>query len=166
MKNTIIQNKKPKYYSFFSKRKKYFTDFINNKKDFDYKKRLKRINSSFSPESNYSFDKRLLKNFSFNNILYNSTLFSNNKTTNRNNLYRTKIKLSYKKSFFKDKININGKIFPNRKLYRFTSDLHAYEKIVDLKKLSEKYSKKEKKYEEDLENENKNILYIFYYYII
>ena len=162
MKSTIIQNKNPKYYSFFSKRKKYFTDFINNKKDFDYKKRLKRINSSFSPESNYSFDKKLLKNFSFNNILYNSTLFSNNKTTNRNNLYRTKIKLSYKKSFFKDKININGKIFPNRKLYRFTSDLHAYEKIVDLKKLSEKYSKKEKKYEEDLENENKNIFNKFY----
>ena len=161
MRNIIIQNKKPKFYSFLSKRKQYFTDFINTKKDIDYKKRLRRISSSFSPESNYSFDKKLLKDFS-DNILYNFSLFSKNKTTNRNNLYKTKTKLTYKKSFFKDKININGKIFPNRKLYRFISDLHAYEKIVDLKELSEKYSEKEKKYEEDLENKNINLFNKFY----
>ena len=160
-KNTIIQNKKPKYFS-FTKRKKYVTDFINIRKDFDYKKRLKRINSSFSPKSNYSFDKKLLRDFSSNNILCNSSLFSKNKTTNRNNLYKTKIKLSYKKSFFKNKINFNGKIFPNRKLYRFILDLHAYDKIVDLKKLSEKYDKKEKKFEEDLEIENIKIFNKFY----
>ena len=160
-KNQIFQNKKSNDYSLLSKRKKYLTDFNKNMNNFEYKKKLKRINSSFSPESYYSFDKKLLKDFSSNNILYNSFLFSKNKTTNRNNLHAKKIKISYKNTFFKNK-NFKSKIFPNKKLYKYISNGYENRKINNIKALSEKFKEKEKKFEKVLEMENCKIFNNFY----
>ena len=51
-------------------------NFINARK---YKQNLKKINSSFSQESIYSFEKKLLKDISNNNFLFNNTTFNSTK---------------------------------------------------------------------------------------
>lgn len=164
-KNISFQNlskiKKLKCFPILKINKDYLTDINNiNKIDFEYKKRLKNINSSFSPDSQYSIDKRLFKDYSSNNIIYNPFIFSKNKTKKINQLQGKTMKIKYNKSFIKNKININwinGKNFQNRKLYQFIVDTNSYGKDDDIKKLSKKLNEKEKKFEKILEMENNKL---------
>ena len=58
-------------------------NFINARK---YKQNLKKINSSFSQESRYSFEKKLLKDISNNNFLFNNTTFNSTKKIDGKNI--------------------------------------------------------------------------------
>ena len=58
-------------------------NFINARK---YKQNLKKINSSFSQESIYSFEKKLLKDISNNNFLFNNTTFNSTKKIDGQNI--------------------------------------------------------------------------------
>ena len=162
IKNISFQNlskvKKLRYYPLLKIKKDYLTDFNNkNNIDIEYKKRLKNINSSFSPDSQYSIDKKLFKDFSSNSIIYNPFIFTKNKLTKINQLQGKKIKIKYNKSFIRNKISFNGINFQNRKLYKFIVDTNSYGKDDELKKLSEKLKEKEKKFEKILEMENNKL---------
>ena len=135
--------------------------------DFEYKKKIKKINSSFSPDSFYSFDKKLFRDFSNKNILYNSSGFSN-KILNLSKIHIKKskdMKLKLNKSYIKENIKFNGKIFPNRKMYNFVVDPLLYGKIENIKVLSKKFRKMDKKVLKLLEMD-KNKLFSSNYSII
>ena len=156
-------------------KKNYFVD-INKEKtilsNLEYKKRLKKINSSFSPDSFYSFDKKLYKDFSTKNILYNNSIFSGNEPTKeKNDISKINIekgkdvkikKLKYNKSFVKEKVNFNGKIFPNRKIYKFIVDPFPYGRTDETKDLSEHLKKMDRKIEKILSMDNNKIFAINY----
>ena len=159
-------NKKLSFDSNFQGRKNglnYFPDLTKDKNvlnNSEYKKRLKKINSSFSRNSCYNLEKKIFKDFSKNCILYNNSLFSSYKKQNiqKINLKKWKdVKLRYNKSFWKEKINFNGKFIPNRKLYEFIEDPFSYGKIVNMKDLFEKFKKFDKKIEKILEMDNNKL---------
>ena len=55
------------------------------------------------------------------------------------------MKLKLNKSYIKENIKFNGKIFPNRKMYNFVVDPLLYGKIENIKVLSKKFRKMDKK---------------------
>ena len=61
-----------------------------------YKRRLKKINSSFSQESIYNLDKKIQKDFANNNILYNNSVFNNDKKSNSVNNIKGKVYTKHK----------------------------------------------------------------------
>ena len=150
-------------------KKNYFEKLNTNKKvlNLEYKQRLKKINSSFSPDSFYSFEKQMYKDFSAKNIIYNNSIFSGNEATKEKNntskINNEKVrdikikKLKYNKSFVKEKINFNGKIFPNRKIYKFIVDPFPYGKTDETKDLSEHLKKMDRKIEKILSVDNNKI---------
>ena len=61
-------------------------------KIFQYRKKIKGINSSFSQDSIYNFDKKLYNNFASKNFLYNDSMFKDPKEMNSSKLERVKKK--------------------------------------------------------------------------
>ena len=61
-----------------------------------YKKRLKKINSSFSQDSIYNLDKKFNKDFTSKNFLYNDSMFNDSKDLNYSNISKNKINRSHK----------------------------------------------------------------------
>jgi ankyrin repeat protein len=179
--STINSNNFPKIknYLLISNKKKDFNVIRGKRKNMismkgkinirysDYKKRIKKINSSFSPESIYNIEKRIMKDFSSKNILYNNSLFSEYKTKNLSKIPRKKIdniKLKYKSSKSK-KINFNGKFFNNLKEFEFIVDPLPYGRTDKGQDISEKLKKMDKKVKQVLKKDN-NKLFESYYSII
>ena len=150
------RNKLPKLKKYSSMKLKlidFWRDKEENKKiNLEYKKRLKKINSSFYPDSYYSPEKKRLDNSSSKNILYDSSVFTSNKK-----ISLKKYKLTKNKSFNEKKVNFNGIIAPNRNIYQFILDPLPNGKIYNIKKISEKLKKMENKMEKILENDNNKI---------
>ena len=144
-------------------KKNYFRNLSRNKKlinNLEYKKKLKNIESSFSPKSFYSLEKKMFKELSSKNILFDNSLFSKHKTEyiTKSSIKKVKnIKFKYNKSFMKEKINFNGKIVPNRNIYKIIVDPLPYGKTDDTKDLSENLKKIDRKVEKILEMDNKKI---------
>ena len=126
-------------------KKNYFEKLNINKKvlNLEYKQRLKKINSSFSPDSFYSFEKQMYKDFSAKNIIYNNSIFSGNEATKEKNntskINNEKVrdikikKLKYNKSFVKEKINLMGKFFQIGKFINLLSTHFHMGKQMKLK---------------------------------
>ena len=160
--NTITKFPKLNSISTFETKKNYLSNFRNRKNiiNFEYKIRLKKVNSSFSPDSCYNFEKKMAKDFSDKNILCNDSIFSSNKTINIANVKIKKLnykKLKHNNSYIKEKINFNGKIFPYRKNYKFIVDPLPYGKTEEFKDFSENIKKIDRKAEKLLKNDNKKI---------
>ena len=97
-------------------------DYKNNNIDknraIEYRKRLKRVNSSFSQESIYYLDKKTSKDFANNNILYDNSAFndsnklnSSNNTKSKKDIFTNKVK---NHSYSKGKID-----YKKAQKYRF-----------------------------------------------
>ena len=126
----------------------------NIKINLEYKKRLKKINSSFYPDS-YSLEKNRLNNFSSKNILYDNSVFASNKNKK---ISLKKFKLTKNKSFNEGKMNFNGIIAPNKNIYQFIVDPLPYgKKIYNIKKISQKLKKMDNKMEKIIENDSNNV---------
>ena len=65
-------------------------DFKNNNtnllRSIQYKRGLKKVNSSFSQDSIYNLDKKINKDFSSKNFLYNNSMFNDSKELNFSNI--------------------------------------------------------------------------------
>ena len=75
-KNKSLLNKIRKS---FLENKEYEDKYNNLMKTIEYRKKLKSVNSSFSEESIYNLEKKLIKDFSSKNILYNNSTFIDSK---------------------------------------------------------------------------------------
>ena len=133
-------------------RKNFFSDkdYKNNNIDLIrrrlYKKRLQKINSSFSKESIYNLDKKILKDFSNNNILYNDSAFNDSKKIDSTNNSKKKDIIKHKKnnhSFSNGNIN-------NKNIVKYKFIINP---IFSLKQLNTKeWSKKLKEMSKNVEN--------------
>ena len=127
--------------------------------DIDYKKKIQKINSSFSPDSFYSFDKKLFRDFSSKNILFGNSPFSD-KSSKLSRITPKKLKekkIKFNKSYIKEKINFNGKFVPNSNMYNFVIDPLPFGKAKDIKVLAKNFKKMDKRVLKLLEMDNEKL---------
>ena len=126
-----------------------------------YNKKIKSVHSSFSPKSFYNSKQNMTKNNSFNNFLFNDSFFSNynfhesaipkiSKSTDKKLVHkRNKSSLN--------KINFNGIMVPNRKIYQFAMNPHSILKLEKIEDINEEIKRSNLKYIKLLKKENKGI---------
>ena len=127
--------------------------------DIDYKKKIQKINSSFSPDSFYSFDKKLFRDFSSKNILFGNSPFSD-KSSKLSRITPKKLKekkIKFNKSYIKEKINFNGKFVPNSNMYNFVIAPLPFGKAKDIKVLAKNFKKMDKRVLKLLEMDNEKL---------
>ena len=71
----------------------------------EYKKKIRRVNSSFSQESLYNFEKRILKDMTDKNFLFNASMFNDSKDSKGLNYSKISKKKIFKKIIPKIKLN-------------------------------------------------------------
>ena len=108
-------------------------DFKNNNtnllRSIQYKRGLKKVNSSFSQDSIYNLDKKINKDFSSKNFLYNNSMFNDSKELNFSNITKKEIHQSHK--------NINNdyqKEYKNIQKYKFIINPIFSMKRMNMKK--------------------------------
>ena len=125
-----------------------------------YKSKIKSINSSFSPKSLYNNKLSMKKNNSYNNFLFNDSLFSNfnlfdssipkiSKNNSKKVVKRNKSSLN--------KIKFNGIVIPNRKIYQFVIDPLSNRKLEKIEDINEEVKKSNLKYIKHLKKDNNRI---------
>ena len=125
-------------------------DFIANKdyKDIEnnfiramnYKNNLKKINSSFSKESSYNYEKKMMKVFSSKNILFNDSLFSNKKFS----LKKLRLNKDFIDSNENNSININNDKILNNPKYVFKENTNLEGRTININELSQQLDEMEK----------------------
>ena len=93
-KNSLLKKIRKK----FLKNKDYKDVYSNFIKSIEYKKKIKSINSSFSQESIFNPTKKIIKDFSSKNFLYNESIFNDSKEFNSSNNNKLKLIPNKKKS--------------------------------------------------------------------
>ena len=108
-------------------------DFKNNNtnllRSIQYKKGLKKVNSSFSQDSIYNLDKKINKDFSSKNFLYNNSMFNDSKELNFSNITKKEKHQSHQ--------NINNyyqKEYKNIQKYKFIINPIFSMKRMNMKK--------------------------------
>ena len=108
-------------------------DFKNNNtnllRSIQYKRGLKKVNSSFSQDSIYNLDKKINKDFSSKNFLYNNSMFNDSKELNFSNITKKEIHQSHQ--------NINNyyqKEYKNIQKYKFIINPIFSMKRMNMKK--------------------------------
>ena len=90
-----------------------FTDCITKKeKEHEYKKRLKRVNSSFCQNSIYSFEKKLLDDLKNKNYLFNDSYFNDSNFLSSKKKPKKKIIPKIKSKYLKEKSKYDFKEHP------------------------------------------------------
>ena len=100
-KNSLLKKTR----KFFLTNKEYKDVMFVFERMVDYKKKIRRVNSSFSQESLYNFEKRLLKDISDKNFLFNESMFNDSKDSKGFNSSIIPKKKIFKKIIPKIKIN-------------------------------------------------------------
>ena len=142
--SNIIKRKKIKWDQFgilnISKKKfkkrKINLNFMNNaniKEAIKYNKKIKEINSSFSPKSTLYYEQKLKKDNSTKNILFNESLFSDSNFLDSPKGQKSNILFKKRNPSIK-KIKFNKIIVPQKKIYQLIVDqgLIKIEKFEDL----------------------------------
>ena len=108
-------------------------DFKNNNtnllRSIQYKRGLKKVNSSFSQDSIYNLDKKINQDFSSKNFLYNNSMFNDSKELNFSNITKKEIHQSHQ--------NINNyyqKEYKNIQKYKFIINPIFSMKRMNMKK--------------------------------
>ena len=100
-KNSLLKKTR----KFFLTNKDYKDVMFVFERAVEYKKKIRRVNSSFSQESLYNFDKRILKDITDKNFLFNESMFNDSKDSKGFNSSIIPKKKIFKKIIPKIKIN-------------------------------------------------------------
>ena len=118
-------------------------------KIFQYRKKIKGINSSFSQDSIYNFDKKLYNDFASKNFLYNDSMFKVPKEMNSSKLERVKKnnKDSIKKCIRLKEMKNCKKILK----YKYIINPNFSNERINIKEFSKKIEKIGEKTDKDID---------------
>ena len=149
------------------KKKKIELDYLNNANIIErirYNQKIKGINSSFSPKSSFYNEKKLIRDISSKNILFNESIFSDYSNLNSPKEKKYKSQILYKKEDIR-KVKFNNILVPHRKIYQFIICQDFAGKIKKFNDLPEGIKKMNKKSIQSLEKNNEK-LFINYYSVV
>ena len=125
VKNSNVGNSSLKKFQKFI-----FTDFVAKKEqEFEYKKKLKGVNSSFSQESIYSFEKRLLNDLQTKNVLFNDSYFKDSAFLSIKKKPKKKVVPKIRSKYLKEKSKYDFKEHPLKGLTNIKDFSAKLEKI-------------------------------------
>ena len=128
-KNSLLMKIKKAYMA-----KRFYKDVETVENAYLYKKRIKKINSSFSQESAYNYEKKMLKDLHDKNILFNSSLLNDEKSQKKSDWGRKKIIPKIRSKYLKEKPKYEFKELS----FILTSDIKDFsEKLEKIGKESE-----------------------------
>ena len=150
------------------KKKKINLNFMNNasiKETIKYNKKIKGINSSFSPKSTLYYEQKLKKNKSAKNILFNESLFSNSNFLDSPKSYKSNILFKKRNKSSIKTIKFNKITIPQKKIYQLVVD-QGLRKIEKFEDLSDELINKNIKSIKNLEIDNLKLFNNKFYCII
>ena len=142
-----------------ARNKKMNLNFMNNANNIEtikYKRKIKEINSSFSPKSSFYNEQKLLNNNSSRNFLFNSSLFSDSNFLDSPKSVKSKI-FEKRRKFSEKKIKFNNIIIPNKKIYQLIIDHGWIEKFGTFIDIPEELLRMNNKSIKNLEIDNQKL---------
>jgi hypothetical protein len=127
-----------------------------------YKKKIKSINSSFSPNSCYNQKQRLVNNKSCNNFLHNALFFNSHLFESPKISKKAIINKKRNSSCLNEKIKFNDIYIPIKKKYQLIIDNGLSTKFIKSDDFPDEIVKMNKKSIKHLEKDNKKLFDRFY----